>query len=244
MTSSDFPWLGEDQYYPFPPPSSADSQGIVAMGGNLSPGMLLSAYRQGIFPWYNPGESILWWSLDPRFVLYPENLHVSTSMAKFLKSHTLKITMDQAFSRVMENCRSVNRRGQQGSWITREMKEAYREMHLLGYAHSVEVWQEDSLVGGLYGISLGRAFFGESMFSHLSNSSKLALIELTALLRSLDFHFIDCQQHTPHLGSLGAKDVPRDEFLGQLKGALELPTLQGNWMDIYNKWKEEQGKVQ
>jgi len=229
VNDRDFPWLGEDAYYPFPHPETADSQGIVAVGGNLSPGMLLSAYSQGIFPWFNPGEPIIWWSLDPRFVLYPENLHVSKSMKKFMKRKDITITMDRAFSEVIRGCKQSPRRGQDGTWITDEMEEAYLELHRLGYAHSVEVWLEKELAGGLYGVSMGKAFFGESMFARVSNASKAALIQLNRFLQRRGFDFIDCQQHTAHLESLGAVDVPRSRFLKDLDKALIPRTHKGSW---------------
>lgn len=229
MKDRDFPWLGEDAYYPFPHPETADSQGIVAVGGNLSPGMLLSAYSQGIFPWFNPGEPIIWWSLDPRFVLYPDNLHISRSMKKFMKQKNLRTTMDQAFAEVIRGCKESPRRGQDGTWITDEMEEAYLELHRLGYAHSVEVWLENKLAGGLYGVSMGKAFFGESMFARVSNASKAALIQLSQFLKRRGFDFIDCQQHTAHLESLGAEDVPRAQFLKELDKALLQRTQKGSW---------------
>lgn len=232
MSTRDFPWLSEEERFPFPPPSTADMQGIVAMGGNLSPGMLLSAYEQGLFPWYNQGEPIFWWSLDPRFVLYPENLKISKSMKKLFKKKNWTFSLDQAFPQVIRNCQRVPRGGQQGTWITGEMEESYIELHRLGYAHSAEIWEGETLVGGLYGVSLGRVFFGESMFAHESNSSKAAFIQLTTLLKGLGFPFIDCQQHTAHLESLGAEDVSRERFLEELEEALDFPTLKGNWGEI------------
>lgn len=231
----DFPWLGEDTFYPFPHPETADSQGIVAVGGNLSPGMLLSAYSQGIFPWFSPGEPIIWWSLDPRFVLYPDRLHVSKSMKKFMKKKDLSVTMDHSFAEVIRACKQSPRRGQDGTWITEDMEEAYLELHRLGYAHSVEVWLKGELAGGLYGVSLGKAFFGESMFARVSNASKAALIQLNHFLARRGFHFIDCQQHTAHLESLGAIDVPRKDFIIDLDKALLPRTLKGNWSRIFGE---------
>lgn len=232
MSIRDFPWLSDEERYPFPPASTADMQGIVAMGGNLSPGMLLSAYEQGLFPWYSQGEPIYWWSLDPRFVLYPEKLKISKSMKKLFKKQPWTFSLDQAFPQVIRSCKKVPREGQEGTWITEEMEQAYCELHRLGYAHSAEIWEDEQLVGGLYGVSLGRVFFGESMFAFSSNASKAAFIQLTTILQALEFPFIDCQQHTAHLESLGAEDLPRDRFIDQLKEALDFPTLKGNWGEI------------
>ncbi|MDA3850926.1 MAG: leucyl/phenylalanyl-tRNA--protein transferase [Spirochaetaceae bacterium] len=229
MSPRDFPWLDAHQYYPFPPVESADPQGIVAMGGNLSPGMLISAYSQGIFPWYGQGEPILWWSLDPRFLLFPEELHISGSMKKLFKKRPFRYSMDRAFLQVIRLCGETKRPGQRDTWITGEMIEAYVDLHRLGLAHSVEVWQQDNLVAGLYGISLGKCFFGESMFSRINNGSKAAFILFTRLLQRWGFPFIDCQQPTSHLASLGAREVPRSFFIDQLNDVLNHETLQGSW---------------
>ncbi len=228
MRDEDFPRLEYDQFFPFPHPDTWEDD-VVAVGGNLSPGLLISAYAQGIFPWFNEGEDILWWSLDPRFILYPDALKISRSMRRHIRSGTFRLTVDRDFSGVMEGCSRIPRKGQDGTWISGEMIEAYTELHSLGFAHSVEVWEEDELIGGLYGLSLGNAFFGESMFARRSNASKTALIALSSYLRDRGFAFIDCQQHTDHLGSLGAADVPRSRFLGELKKALQIPTVRGNW---------------
>jgi len=223
-----FPWLNCNQYFPFPPVETWDGD-IVGAGGNLSPGMLLSAYAQGIFPWFNEGEEILWWSLDPRFILYFKNLRISKSMKKTLKSGQFRVTVDRDFKAVMTGCGQVPRKGQDGTWISKDMLQAYGTLHDLGFAHSVEVWENDILAGGLYGISLGHAFFGESMFARRTNASKMALIALTSYLQDRKFDFIDCQQHTDHLGSMGAIDVPRSRFLEELKFSLESATVRGNW---------------
>ena len=228
MRDESFPRLEYNQFFPFPSPESWDDD-VVAVGGNLSPGMLISAYAQGIFPWFNEGEDILWWSLDPRFILYPEALKVSRSMRRHIRSTAYRLTLDRDFPAVMEGCGKIPRKGQDGTWISTEMIDAYSELHSLGFAHSVEVWEQDELVGGLYGLSLGNAFFGESMFARRSNASKTALIALCSYLSDRGFAFIDCQQHTDHLGSLGAADVPRSRFLEELKGALKIPTTRGNW---------------
>jgi len=212
----------------FPPAECAVGSGLLAVGGDLSPERLLAAYREGIFPWYAEGEPILWWSPDPRFVLFPGELRVSRSMRQFLQKGILRITFDHAFRGVIAACRKP-RPGQDGTWITEEMRKAYIALHDLGYAHSVEVWHEEKLAGGLYGVSLGRVFFGESMFSALENASKAALITLVSRLRELDFELIDCQVESAHLASLGARPLPRHEFCAFLKRSLRHETLRGNW---------------
>jgi leucyl/phenylalanyl-tRNA---protein transferase len=212
----------------FPPVEHAIKGGLLAVGGNLSPKRLLAAYREGIFPWYSEGEPPLWWSPDPRFVLFPEEIRISRSMKQFLKKGFLRITFDHAFREVIVACRKP-RPGQDGTWITKEMEEAYVTLHGLGYAHSVEVWQEETLAGGLYGVSLGHTFFGESMFSTRANASKAALITLVTRLREHHFDLIDCQVETPHLGSLGARLIPRREFSVLLKESLRHETFRGNW---------------
>jgi leucyl/phenylalanyl-tRNA--protein transferase len=232
VRDEEFPWLEYDQYFPFPPEETWEDD-IVGVGGNLSPGLLISAYSQGVFPWFNEGEDILWWSLDPRFVLYPENLRISRSMKKVLKSGKFRVTLDCAFKDVMTGCGKVPRKDQDGTWISGDMLKAYSTLHELGFAHSVEVWEDESLVGGLYGVSLGRAFFGESMFAIKANASKTGFIALSSFLEEKGFSFIDCQQHTEHLGSLGACDVPRSRFLKELRMALKEGTIRGNWSVLF-----------
>ena len=212
----------------FPSPELASPEGILAVGGDLSPERLLMAYRMGIFPWYSEGEPILWWSPDPRFVLFPHELKVSRSMRQVLKKDLFRITMDRNFRDVMAGCRAP-RRDQEGTWIDTDMSAAYGDLHDRGYAHSVEVWANDQLVGGLYGISLGRCFFGESMFTRVSNASKAALIALTQKLHALGFVMIDCQVFTEHLQSLGARMIPRTNFLMMLEDAMTAETLKGDW---------------
>jgi leucyl/phenylalanyl-tRNA--protein transferase len=212
----------------FPPVERAIKSGLLAVGGDLSPERLLAAYREGIFPWYSEGEPLLWWSPDPRFVLFPEELRVSRSMRQLLKKQLFRITFDHAFRQVIVACQKP-RPGQDATWITPEMQEAYIALHDLGYAHSVEVWQDESLVGGLYGVSIGRTFFGESMFSTRANASKAALITLVSGRADLHFNLIDCQVETPHLGSLGARPIPRLEFGALLKESLRHETFRGNW---------------
>ena len=212
----------------FPPGDHAVKSGLLAVGGDLSPERLLAAYHEGIFPWYAEGEPILWWSPDPRFVLLPAELRVSRSMRQFLKKELVRITFDQHFRGVIAACQKP-RPGQDGTWITEEMKEAYCTLHELGYAHSVEAWQDGVLAGGIYGVSLGHTFFGESMFSTLPNASKAALISLVGRLRERDFDLIDCQVESAHLGSLGARPIPRREFLARLNASLRNETLRENW---------------
>jgi len=213
----------------FPPVELAEPEGLLAVGGDLSPERLLAAYSAAIFPWYSEGEPLLWWSPDPRFVLFPAELRVSRSMRQFLKKGTVQITFDKAFPKVISACGSRPRPGQDGTWITPEMRDSYNNLHKLGFAHSVEVWAGGTLVGGLYGVSLGRMFFGESMFSAIPNASKAALITLVSFLREREFDLIDCQVETRHLGSLGARPIPREAFCRLLRKSLQYKTLQNNW---------------
>lgn len=221
-------WLPEDELI-FPDPQFADDEGIVALGGDLSPKRLVLAYSNGIFPWYNQDEPIIWWSPNPRFILLPENLKVSKSMRQVLRRETFKITFDTDFKSVLWNCQQIKRTGQDGTWITDEMYDAYVRLHSLGLAHSVEVWQEDVLVGGLYGISIGKCFFGESMFAKVSNASKAGFITMVQKLESIGFDMIDCQTETAHLRSLGADFIDRTDFLTYLKANNKKITLQGKW---------------
>lgn len=201
----------------FPPTSEAltEPNGLLAVGGDLSAERLISAYQQGIFPWFSDEDPILWWSPDPRAVLFPHELHISKSLSKRLRRNEFSITFDKAFSEVMENCRTVDDR-QEATWISDDIKAAYCQLHEMGYAHSVEVWQNDSenrtLVGGLYGLAMGKVFFGESMFSRVADASKVALVGLTQRLIELDYQLIDCQVTNPHLLSMGAREIPRTEF--------------------------------
>ncbi len=212
----------------FPDPSEAEQGGLLAVGGDLRPERLLAAYAAGIFPWYNEPPP-LWFSPDPRLVLQLDSLHISRSLRKTLKQRSLEVRVDTAFTAVIEQCSKVPRPGQDGTWIDAEMLEAYSRLHELGFAHSIEAWQGTELVGGLYGISLGAAFFGESMFSTKSDASKVALVHLVVLLKAWDFDFIDCQVHTPHLERMGAEEWPREQFLQALRRSLEAPTRQGSW---------------
>lgn len=200
----------------FPPVSSASIDGMIAIGGDLSVERLLLAYRSGIFPWYNEGEPIVWYSPDPRMVLFPEKLKVSKSMRQLINKNLFKVTFNTHFNEVIANCKIMNRNDQLGTWITDEMQKAYTKLHEFGVAKSVEVWLDDKLVGGLYGIDLGTIFCGESMFSHVSNASKIAFIYLVEKLKSENYSLIDCQMYTSHLESLGAQEIPRSDFLKYL----------------------------
>jgi leucyl/phenylalanyl-tRNA--protein transferase len=220
-------WLTEE--LTFPHPKYASEEGLLAAGGDLSPQRILFAYENGIFPWYNEGEPILWWSPSPRFVLYPSEIKVSKSMRQVFRKKSFRITFDQAFESVIEACASIPRAGQNGTWLTEEMKAAYINLHELGFAHSVETWQGDQLVGGLYGLSLGNCFFGESMFAKASNASKSALIVLAKTVEKKGFGMIDCQSETTHLSSMGAKFIKQDAFLTYLKENKQNRTIRGSW---------------
>ena len=222
----------------FPPPHLANPEGILAVGGDLSVNRLLLAYQSGIFPWYSEGDPIIWWSPDPRFILYPEKLKVSKSMRQVLRKGSFQVTYDQEFGAVINHCQKIDRRGQRGSWITAEMKSAYFDLHQAGYGHSVEVWHEGKLVGGLYGISLGKVFFGESMFSLMSNASKTGFIFLVKDLLDKDFQLIDCQVYTSHLESLGAEELDRKAFLEILENEANQPSLTGNWGEVFDRKKK------
>lgn len=222
------PWLGPRD--PFPPVESAlrDPNGLLAAGGDLSPERLLDAYRQGIFPWFSEGEPVLWWSPDPRMVLFPGELKVSRSLAKALRNRDYEVRADTAFREVMEAC-AAPRRGQRGTWIMPKMVRAYCRLHRLGHAHSVETWIGGELAGGLYGIAIGQAFFGESMFSRAADASKIALVHLVRHLQRLGFGMIDCQQSTPLLASLGAREIPRAEFTRRLKDLVHYAGTASHW---------------
>jgi leucyl/phenylalanyl-tRNA--protein transferase len=223
------PYLDENQSFIFPSVKNATSEGIVAIGGNLSPGMLLSAYRQGIFPWYSEGDPIIWWSPDPRCVIFPSELHISRSSKKLLRKMRFRVTIDKSFEDVINSCKTTPRPHQHGTWITDEMLRAYIRLHRMGFAHSIEVWDGTLLAGGLYGVSLGGCFFAESMFRRVSNASKIALIKLVKLCEILGFDMIDCQIKSPHLLTAGAREVPREYFINLLKKSLKKDTLRGNW---------------
>jgi len=228
-----FPWLGEERTFEFPEPSLADPFGVLCSGGNLSPGMLLSAYRQGIFPWFNDDDPILWWSPDPRFVLVPDELHVSRTMRRVFRSGRFELSTDRDFRAVVEACAARERPGQNGTWITRDMIEAYVRLHALGWAHSAEARLDGELVGGCYGISIGDAFFGESMFSLVDDASKAAFLALALVLREDGIALIDSQVRTDHVASLGGKEIPRDAYLERLRAAVGAPSRKGSWATLW-----------
>jgi leucyl/phenylalanyl-tRNA---protein transferase len=224
-------WLNPHELS-FPNPLEGDDEGLIAIGGDLSPERLLFAYSISLFPWYNQGEPILWWSPNPRFVLHPKDLKVAKSMRPYFNQQKFKVTFDTCFERIMEECGKKDRQDQLGTWITNDIKEAYTALHHLGYTHSVEVWDDDELVGGLYGLSLGKVFFGESMFAKVANASKYGFITLVKILEQKGFQLIDCQQQTKHLGSLGAITMPREEFIDQLQHLVREETILGSWSDF------------
>ncbi|MDI3319577.1 leucyl/phenylalanyl-tRNA--protein transferase [Pinibacter soli] len=210
------PIFALDKQIVFPPVEESEPDGLLAIGGDLSVERLLTAYRQGIFPWYE-GEYPLWWCPDPRFVLFPGKLKISKSMEALFKKEAFTFTINKAFDQVIRHCKSISRKGQNGTWITNEVELAYNQLHELGYAHSAEVWSDGELVGGLYGIRMGKVFFGESMFSKMSNASKYAFISYVEELKKEGVQLIDCQVHTSHLESLGAEMIPRKRFTHLLK---------------------------
>ncbi|MFA6120139.1 MAG: leucyl/phenylalanyl-tRNA--protein transferase [Sideroxydans sp.] len=211
----------------FPPVARALTQpnGLLAAGGDLSPTRLLKAYRNGIFPWFSPGDPILWWSPDPRMVLFPAELKLSTSLKKTLRKGGFDVKVDHAFEQVVRAC-AAPRQGENGTWIVDEMIAAYCELHRIGHAHSVEVWMEGELVGGLYGVALGKMFYGESMFSRRTDGSKIAFAHMAKQLERRGFGMIDCQMYTPHLASLGAREIPRAEFIARLQDLINCEPMQ------------------
>ncbi len=213
----------------FPSPELATEDGLLAVGGDLSFGRILLAYRNGIFPWYTENEPILWWSPNPRLVLYPHELIVSRSLARTIRKNRFHVTMDTAFPRVIRQCAAIRSQQREGTWLVAEMIDAYIKLHEYGYAHSVETWEQGKLVGGLYGISLGGCFFGESKFSIVSNASKVAFVFLVEWLKQQDFVMIDCQVTTAHLMAFGAREISRKTFRAQLHEALRIPTIRGRW---------------
>jgi leucyl/phenylalanyl-tRNA--protein transferase len=216
------------QSFPFPDPRAADADGLLAYGGDLAAERLLAAYAQGIFPWYE-ADPILWFSPDPRMVLRPADLRVTRSLRKTLARGRFEVKFDSDFAAVVRACAAIPRPGQEGTWITPDMIAAYCRLHELGFAHSCEAWQDGELVGGAYGVSLGAAFFGESMFASRPDASKVAFVHLVRQLEAWDFSFLDCQVHTEHLASFGALMWQRDRFLDALATALEIPTRRGRW---------------
>ncbi len=229
-------WLDETNLT-FPPLDLAltEPNGLLAAGGDLSTERLLSAYQQGIFPWYDEDQPILWWSPSPRAVLFPEELKISKSLKKTLKRGSFLVTCDTVFDQVIQHCASTPRHGQDGTWINDEMIEAYNQLHSLGHAHSIETWYDNQLVGGLYGIAIGRVFFGESMFSLKTDASKVAFAHLIAQLKAWHFPIIDCQVSNPHLSSLGAREISRDHFSQLLKDN----TKQDTSIDWRKEWNPQ-----
>lgn len=214
--------------YRFPPLEAASPEGLLAVGGDLNPDRLLSAYRQGIFPWFSDDQPILWWSPDPRAVLHPAKVNISRSLRRSLRTRGFELSADRAFDLVIAAC-AASRNPGEGTWITSGMQEAYCALHRMGYAHSVETWHNGELVGGLYGLAIGKAFFGESMFSRVTDASKTALVGLAASLAAEGYRFIDCQVVSEHLTSLGAEAIPRDRFASELKRAVEPPDNTKCW---------------
>ena len=214
----------------FPPVDSSTPEGLLAVGGDLRPERLLEAYRHGIFPWYDEDQPILWWSPDPRTVLFPDKLHISRSLEKTIRRGHFTVTLDRCFREVMQHCAGPRPQYPDGgTWITAEMLDAYTTLRKQGYAHSVETWQEGQLVGGLYGVALGGAFFAESMFTRVPDASKVALVCLVRQLQTWGFRLMDCQQSSPHVIALGAEEISRREFLDHLNAALTLPGRRGHW---------------
>lgn len=226
-------WLASSAESPFPPVEQATSHGLLAAGGDLSMERLLNAYRYGIFPWFNAYDPILWWSPDPRMVFHTDKIHISKSLKKALKKHPFTMTIDQDFSAVMHACAAPRQLSHPGepheTWIHQDMIEAYTRLHHAGYAHSVECWQEDRLVGGIYGVAIGKMFYGESMFSFETNASKIALVTLAKHLFQWGYPLIDCQVYSEHLSRLGAITLPREEFIKQVHYLCSLPAHSGSW---------------
>ena len=214
--------MNDDSIYDFPDVNSADENGIVAVGGNLSLGTLINAYSKGIFPWFNEGETIQWYSPDPRFVLFPDKINISHSMRNVFNKHSFKFTVDKAFTQVIHNCRISKRTEEPGTWISADIENAYTGLFKKGLAHSAEAWQNNELVGGLYGVLIGKVFFGESMFANKSNASKFAFINWVKVLQKNGIELIDCQVYTNHLKSMGAEFIPRQEFNLLLKKLISL----------------------
>ena len=230
--SEAFPYLNEHRRVEFPSPLEAGPEGLVAVGGNLSPGVLLSAYSQGVFPWYSEGEPLLWWSPDPRFVLFPSEIHIPKSLRRTLNKGRFTYSLDRAFTDVIVGCSETPRHAQGGTWITDDMVAGYVKLHELGYAHSVEVWDGEVLAGGLEGVSLGGMCFGESMFTRVPDASKAGFVTFVKLLERHEFDCVDSQMYTEHLDRFGARDMDRSDFLDLLSVSLERPTLKGDWQEL------------
>jgi leucyl/phenylalanyl-tRNA--protein transferase len=225
-----------DQNDLFPLIIGSKTGNVVAFGGDVKPERLLAAYKKGAFPWYNEGEAIQWWSPDPRFVLYPTELRISHSMKPLIKKRRFRVTVDTQFEAVVSACARIERHGALGTWITKDLHEGFVGLHDLGYAHSVEVWDGDVLVGGLYGMAIGRIFFGESMFARVSNASKYGFITLVRWLQTQGFDLIDCQQKTDHLGSLGARSIRRTQFMKLLDRCVLQEAKPRPWTQEFEDW--------
>ena len=223
------PWLGSTDTFPPLELALSEPNGLLCAGGDLTPQRLLTAYKQGIFPWYAKDEPILWWSPDPRMVLVPSEFKLSRSLHRSLRAGRYQIRLDNDFPAVIRSCAKTRRKSQSGTWITTEMESAYIALHELGYAHSVETWVDGELVGGLYGLAIGKMFYGESMFSHVSDASKIALAHLAHYLDARGFGLIDCQMNTSHLASLGAREIPRAAFVTRLQ-ELTASATHGRWL--------------
>ena len=219
----------DPDYLGFPDPEEAEPDGLVAIGGDLSPQRLVNAYCQGLFPWYSEGEPLMWWSLDPRMVLFPDEFRCSKTLRRLVRSGRFEVRIDTCFKEVMQHCAQVEREGQDGTWITPEMIEAYVELHQLGLAHSFETFREGQLVGGLYGVSVGQIFCGESMFHIETDASKVAMVRLVEFCKQHNFRLIDAQQETAHLASLGARPIKRSDYLAILDSLDFSKTLVGSW---------------
>ncbi|MFZ4536158.1 leucyl/phenylalanyl-tRNA--protein transferase [Propionivibrio sp.] len=223
------PWLERADAFPPLELALSEPNGLLCAGGDLSPQRIVQAYRQGVFPWYSAGEPILWWSPDPRMVLVPSEFRISRSLRRTLRNGDYLIRLDSNFPTVIRACAKTPRNGQAGTWISAEMQAAYCKLYELGFAHSVETWVDNKLVGGLYGLAIGKMFYGESMFSHATDASKIAIAHLTRFLEAQGFGLIDCQMNTPHLASLGAREIPRNEFIASLHELTAIPPLKGRW---------------
>lgn len=223
------PWLKREDDFPAAEQALTEPNGLLAAGADLSPARLIQAYRRGIFPWFSAAQPILWWTPDPRMVLMPAELKISRSLARRLKKPDYEVRFDSAFRQVMEACANTPRPGQAGTWITPDIIHAYCRLHEMGYAHSAETWMADELVGGIYGIGLGRMFYGESMFHHVRDGSKIAFVHLVRRLQQQDYGMLDCQMQTAHLASLGAREIPRKEFSQRLSELVDYPCIYSKW---------------
>jgi leucyl/phenylalanyl-tRNA--protein transferase len=223
------PWLDVDDVFPPLTAALREPNGLLAAGADLSPARLIDAYRRGIYPWYSEGQPVLWWSPDPRMVLFIDEFRMSRSLAKRVRRREFEMRCDTAFDRVIEACAAAPREGQRGTWITSDMMHAYRRLHSLGYAHSLEAWRDGEIVGGLYGVALGNVFFGESMFTRVTDASKVCLAALVALLQHCGTALIDCQQETAHLASMGARPIAREAFATKLGELIHSSRPPGGW---------------